>query len=104
MFNVDQIDGRPDHYCQHPEPALDPVKRIENDRFFRNTGGSQAYHSPVTDHIQMPTFEIFRDAASYVVTSSHEETHWTANPGRMGRDLGCYAKNKSERAREELIA
>jgi antirestriction protein ArdC len=66
--------------------------------------GSQAYYSPVTDHIQMPPFETFRDAASYVATLSHESCHWTARPDRVGRDLSRYAKDKSERAREELIA
>lgn len=111
VFNVDQIDGLPDRHYHRPTPALDSVERIENaDRFFRNTGavirhgGSQAYYSPVTDHIQMPPFETFRDAASYVATLSHEETHWTANPRRVGRDLSRYAKDKSERAREELVA
>jgi antirestriction protein ArdC len=111
VFNVDQIDGLPDHHYHRSTPTLDSVERIENaDRFFRNTGavirhgGSQAYYSPVTDHIQMPPFETFRDAASYVATLSHEETHWTANPRRVGRDLSRYAKDKSERAREELVA
>lgn len=52
----------------------------------------------------MPPFETFRDGASYVATLSHEETHWTANPRRVGRNLSRYAKDKSERAREELIA
>jgi antirestriction protein ArdC len=111
VFNLEQIDGLPDHYYHRPTPILDPVERIENaDRFFRNTGavirhgGSHAYYSPVTDHIQMPPFETFRDAASYVATLSHEETHWTAHPSRVRRDLSRYAKDKSARAREELIA
>ncbi len=111
VFNIEQIDGLPDHYHQPSEPVFDPVVRIEAaDRFFRNTralirhGGSQAYYSPVTDHIQMPPFETFRDATGYVATLSHEATHWTAHSSRIGRDLSRYAKDKSERAREELIA
>jgi len=111
VFNIEQIDGLPDHYYEQPVAVLDPVQRIEQaDRFFRNTGalirhgGSQAYYSPVTDHIQMPPFETFRDAPGYVATLSHEATHWTAHPARVGRDLSRYAKDKSERAREELIA
>ena len=86
VFNVDQIDGLSDHYYHRPETALDPIDRIDNaDRFFRNTGavirhdGSQAYYSPVTDHIQMPPFETFRDAASYVATLSHEATHYAVS-------------------------
>ena len=111
VFNVEQIDGLPDHYHHRPAPVGNPVQRIEKaDRFFRNTGavirhgGTQAYYSPVTDHIQMPPFESFRDAESYVATVSHESCHWTAHPDRVGRDLSRYAKDKTERAREELIA
>ncbi|GAJ95446.1 hypothetical protein RRH01S_12_00030 [Rhizobium rhizogenes NBRC 13257] len=111
VFNVGQIDGLPDHYYHRPTPALDPVERIEiADRFFRNTGavirhgGSQAYYSPATDHIQMPPFETFRDAPSYVATLSHESVHWVGAPLRLNRDLSRYHKDRSERAREELIA
>jgi antirestriction protein ArdC len=111
VFNVEQIDGLPDHYYRRPEIVLDPVVRQEQaDRFFRNTGavirhgGNQAYYSPVMDYVQMPPFETFKDAASYYATLSHEATHWTAPDARVGRDLSRYAKDKSERAREELIA
>ena len=112
VFNIAQIDGLPDHYyALTPEPVRDPVARIDHaDRFFANTGamirhgGDRAYFSPATDHIQMPPFQTFRDAASYVATLSHEATHWTAAPHRVNRDLSRYAKDRSERAREELIA
>ncbi|TIM35089.1 MAG: DUF1738 domain-containing protein [Mesorhizobium sp.] len=112
VFNVAQIDGLPDHYCGYKaEPVRDPIVRIEHaDRFFANTGamirhgGDRAYFSPATDHIQMPPFQTFRDAAAYVATLSHEATHWTSAPHRVNRDLSRYAKDRSERAREELIA
>jgi antirestriction protein ArdC len=111
VFNVEQIDGLPDQYYQRPAPVPDPVQRIEHaDRFFRNTGafirhgGNQAFFSPAADLIQMPLFASFKDAASYYATLSHEVTHWTAPNHRVGRDLSRYAKDKSERAREELIA
>ncbi|NKM00991.1 ArdC family protein [Rhizobium leguminosarum] len=111
VFNIEQIDGLPDHYHHPPAPILDPVERIEHaDRFFRNTGamirhgGGQAYFSPTGDLIQMPNFEMFRDAASYYATLSHESVHWAGAPGRLNRDLSRYHKDRSERAREELIA
>ncbi|RWA75850.1 MAG: DUF1738 domain-containing protein [Mesorhizobium sp.] len=80
VFNVAQIDGLPDHfYGQRAEPARDPIARIGHaDQFFANTGavirhgGDRAYFAPATDHIQMPPFQTFRDAASYVATLSHE--------------------------------
>ncbi|MBZ9823385.1 ArdC family protein [Mesorhizobium sp. CA4] len=112
VFNIAQIDGLPDQfYRRQAEPVRDPIARIEHaDRFFANTGavirhgGDRAYFAPVTDHIQMPPFQTFRDAASYVATLSHEVTHWTSAPHRVKRDLSRYAKDRSERAREELIA
>ncbi|MBB4244584.1 MULTISPECIES: ArdC family protein [Rhizobium] len=111
VFNVEQIDGLPDQYHHRPAPVLDPVERVGHaDRFFRDTGaairhgGNQAFFAPAADLIQMPPFESFKDAASYYATLSHEVTHWTAPAHRLARDLSRYAKDKSERAREELIA
>ncbi|GEO85971.1 MULTISPECIES: ArdC family protein [Alphaproteobacteria] len=111
VFNVEQIDGLPDHYYYAPKPVEDPIERIEHaDRFFANTGseirhgGSQAFFSPSSGHIQMPPFETFRDAQSYVAVLAHEHIHWTADSRRVGRDLSRYAKDRSERAREELVA
>ncbi|EJT01424.1 zincin-like metallopeptidase domain-containing protein [Rhizobium sp. CCGE 510] len=111
VFNVEQIDGLPEQYYHGSPRVIDPVERIEHaDRFFANTravirhGGSQAYYAPAGDFIQMPVFESFRDAASYVAVLAHESLHWTARPDRVGRDLSRYSKDKTERAREELIA
>jgi antirestriction protein ArdC len=111
VFNVVQIDGLPDHYYGKAEPVRDPIERIDHaDRFFAHTGavirhgGNQAFYAPASDHIQMPPFETFRDAAAYVAVLSHEATHWTAAPHRVNRDLTRYGKDRSERAREELVA
>lgn len=111
VFNVEQIEGLPEHFNRPPALVLDPLERIQHaDRFFANTGavirhgGSAAFYAPSTDHIQMPPFETFRDATSYVAVLSHESVHWTADPRRVGRDLSRYAKDRSERAREELVA
>ena len=110
VFNADQITGLDLRFHQIT-PVEDPISRIAHaDRFFANTGamirhgGSAAYYAPARDYIQMPAFEIFRDAASYVAILSHELTHWTAATHRLDRDLSRYSKDKSERAREELIA
>ena len=111
VFNVGQIDGLPERYHAPIAPVLDPVARIaEADRFFANIGavirhgGTRAFYAPASDHIQMPPFEAFRDAASYVAVLSHEATHWTAPNHRVGRDLSRYHKDRSDRAREELVA
>ena len=111
VFNCDQIDGLPDHYYHRPDKVIDPVERIDHaDRFFANAGarirhgGNSAFYAPSSDHIQMPPFESFRDAGSYVAVLAHEHVHWTAPDNRVGRDLSRYHKDRSERAREELIA
>ena len=111
VFNAEQIDGLPDHYRGQAEPSCDPIGRIDHaDRFFAQTGavirhcGDRAYYCPATDHIQMPPFTTFRDESSYVATLSHEAAQWTAAAHRVNGDLSRYGKDRSERAREELIA
>jgi antirestriction protein ArdC len=39
-----------------------------------------------------------------VLCRYRHNTHWTAAAHRVGRDLSRYAKDRTERAREELIA
>lgn len=114
VFNVAQVDGLPEHFYGKPaEPVRDPIARIEHaDRFFANTGavirhgGDRAYFAPLTDHIQMPPFQTFRDAAVYVATLLVERPR-EADFGAASRETvtwGRYGKDCSERAREELIA
>ncbi|RTM09665.1 MAG: DUF1738 domain-containing protein [Hyphomicrobiales bacterium] len=111
VFNCDQIEGLPEQYYRRPEPPADPIQRIEHaDRFFASTravirhGGTKAFFSPSSDHVQMPPFETFRDAASYYAVLGHECIHWAGASHRLDRDLSRYHKDRSERAREELVA
>ena len=111
VFNVAQIDGLPDRYYAATTPVEERHERIARaEVFFANTravirhGGGKAFYAPASDHVQMPPFATFRDAASYAAVLSHEVVHWTAAPQRLNRDLSRYAKDKTERAREELIA
>jgi antirestriction protein ArdC len=69
VFNSDQIEGLPDQYHVSAEPAIDPIQRIAHaDHFFAATGadirhgGSRAYYSAGSDHVQMLCFESFRSA------------------------------------------
>lgn len=112
VFCVDQIDGLPDHYYGHvTEPKPCPIERVAHvDRFFEQTGadirhgGDKAYYATSIDAVQMPPFETFRDPPAYYATLGHECVHWTGAPKRLNRDLSRYHKDRSERAREELIA
>ncbi len=106
----DQIKGLDGHHQANVDLS-DPLDRIGMaGRFLANTGalirhgGSSAYYAAAKDYIQMPLLDSFVDEASYVAVLSHEMTHWTSTPARLHRDLSRYAKDRTERAREELIA
>jgi len=66
-------------------------------------GGNQAFYSPISDHIQMPPFQAFREGVSYYSTLAHEHTHWTAPTARCDRQLGKRFGDNAYAA-EELIA
>lgn len=111
VFNVDQIEGLPEHYYQLAEPVLDPVERIDHaEQFFAatkaeiNHGGNQAYYAIGQDRIQLPPFVSFRDAESYYATLAHETTHWTRHPSRLDRDFGRKRWGDEGYAQEELVA
>jgi antirestriction protein ArdC len=111
VFNVEQIDGLPEHYYAKPAPRGETVQRIECvEKFFAATGatvrhgGNRAFYSPTSDHVQMPPFESFRDAQSYYATLAHEGTHWTRHPSRLSRDFGRKRFGDEGYAVEELVA
>jgi antirestriction protein ArdC len=111
VFNVEQIDGLPDHYYAKPAPRTASIQRIETaESFFAATrvdirhGGDRAYYSAGSDHIQMPPFESFRDPESYYATLAHETTHWTKHRARLDRDFGRKRWGDEGYAMEELVA
>lgn len=82
VFNVEQIEGLPEHHYLKPEPVIEPPERIAHaDAFFAATradirhGGAKAYYSGSSDHVQMPCFESFRSPEAYYATLAHELTH-----------------------------
>ncbi|MBB3146212.1 antirestriction protein ArdC [Phyllobacterium trifolii] len=112
VFNVEQIDGLGDRYADASGDGI--VQRVDRiahvDAFFAKTGaivrqgGDKAFYAPGPDLIQMPPIETFRDVESYYATLAHESVHWAGASHRLNRDLAKYAKDRTERAREELIA
>ena len=66
VFNVEQIDGLPEHYYAKPAPRIDTVQRIDRaETFFAGTGatirhgGTMAFYNVSQDFVQMPPFESF---------------------------------------------
>ena len=95
VFNVEQIEGLPEHYYVKPEVQTTTVERIAHaEAFFAATGadiryrGDRAFYSADGDYIQMPVIEAFRDAESFYATLAHESAHWTKHPSRLDRDFG----------------
>jgi antirestriction protein ArdC len=64
VFNVEQIDGLPEHCYAKPTPRVDTGTRIERaETFLANTGatdrhgGTKAYYNISQDFVQLPPFE-----------------------------------------------
>jgi len=111
VFNVEQIDGLPEHYYAKPDIQIDCVQRVSHaEDFFAATGanvvhgGSQACYIPSSDNIHMPCIDVFRDAESYYATLAHETTHWTRHASRLDRDFGRKRFGDEGYAMEELVA
>ncbi|KIC32111.1 ArdC family protein [Leisingera sp. ANG-S5] len=111
VFNVEQIEGLPEHYYAKPEPVIDPALRISHaEDFFGNTGadirhgGNSAHYAGGSDHVQMPYFETFKSPESYYATLAHELTHWTKHKSRLDREFGRKKWGDEGYAREELVA
>lgn len=111
VFNVEQIEGLPEHLHALAHASRNPDERIAGaESFFAATradirhGGDCAYYSPTLDYIQMPPFEAFRDAQAYYATLAHEATHWTRHTTRLDRDFGRKKFGDDGYAREELVA
>jgi antirestriction protein ArdC len=111
VFNVDQIEGLPEHYYSKPEPIIDPALRIDHaEEFFGHTradirhGGNSAHYAGGSDHVQMPHFETFRSPEAYYATLAHELTHWTKHKSRLDREFGRKKWGDEGYAREELVA
>jgi antirestriction protein ArdC len=111
VFNVEQIDGLPEHFYSRPEPKGEKMQLIEAaEEFFAASGatfrhgGNMAYYAPGPDVIQLPVPEAFRDAESYAATKAHELVHWTKHETRLARDFGRQKFGDEGYAREELVA
>ena len=111
VFNVEQIEGLPEHYYSKSQTIFTPAQRIAHaDDFFAHSGadirnrGDRAYYAMETDYIQLPVIEAFKDAESYYATLAHESVHWTRHPSRLAREFGRKTWGDEGYAREELVA
>ncbi|MFL9828747.1 ArdC family protein [Rhodoplanes sp. SY1] len=111
VFNVEQIDGLPQHFYAAPPPRAEPLRRIERaEAFFAavgadvHHGGNRACYVISQDRIDLPPFEAFCDAEAYYATRAHETVHWTRHPSRLDREFGRKRWGDEGYAMEELVA
>lgn len=111
LFNVDQIDGLTPEFKTGLE-SQDVSKWDENNTLadaieqgaaIQVIEATQAYYSPVKDHVAMPAKTAFVTAEDYYATKLHEFGHWTGHKDRLNRDLSGTFGTESY-AFEELIA
>ena len=112
VFNVEQIDGLPDHFYARVEPkqatALERIDAAE--RFVASTGatikhgGNRAFYRMTDDIVQLPELQAFRNSESYYATATHELTHWTRHPSRLDRSFDQKRFGDSGYVMEELVA
>lgn len=116
VFHISQVDG------VKPLPKeelhdIEPIEKAESiliDYWTRENikvehiKGNKAFYSPMSDMIQLPLFEQFKDANEYYSTAFHESVHSTMKESRCNR--AEERKNKlvafgsEEYSKEELVA
>ena len=116
VFHISQVDG------VEPLPKeelhdIEPIEKAESiliDYWTRENikvehiKGNKAFYSPMSDMIQLPLFEQFKDANEYYSTAFHESVHSTMKESRCNR--AEERKNKlvafgsEEYSKEELVA
>jgi len=114
VFNLDQCEGIDPKHIPSFKRAIDfqPVEEAEKivqgmpKRPMITHNEARAYYNPDNDSVNMPRPELFSSTEEYYSTLFHELTHSTGHANRCDRaaDMALYAKDRSERAKEELIA
>lgn len=94
---------------------IDTIEELENiiDNYVKSCKtlafcqryGSNAYYSPSSDTVVVPTIDQFNDISEYYSTTFHELVHSTGHKSRLNRGLEKPTKFGSEDySREELVA
>jgi antirestriction protein ArdC len=112
VFNAAQVEGYQAPQIDQPEADPEAVKfeRIAHAEQFLSVpgvdvrhGGSRAFYSPTSDHVQLPAFADFVEPVAYYATRAHELVHATSHKTRCDRQLGKRFGDAAYAA-EELIA
>ncbi len=108
VFHASQMDGIPDTAASGPREVVWHRPEVV-DTILRNsgvtvlTGGSRAFYSPSSDHIQLPPHGAFESPEAWSATALHELAHASGHSTRLDRDMaGKFGTSRY--AEEELRA
>ena len=109
VFNRDQVDGADDTLIKEQAPistsTAEALAFLEGIGVRVEYGLHDAHYRPDIDKVFMPTREAFDHDLDLVSTLAHEVTHASGHVDRLAREtLRDYHKERSIRAREELVA
>jgi len=109
VFNRDQVDGAEDAHDKEVAPVStsisDALAFLEGVGVPVEYGLHDAYYRSDLDKVFMPERAAFVSDLDLVFTLAHEVTHASGHVDRLNREtLRDYHKERSIRAREELVA
>lgn len=109
VFNQSQVDGAPERTQASVRPigetAASAKLFLESVGVPVHYGPWDAYFRPDQDRVYMPDREAFDSDEDFISTLGHEIVHSTGSAQRLAREtLRDYFKDRSIRAREELVA
>jgi antirestriction protein ArdC len=109
VFNQSQVDGAPERAQASARPIGEAVASakmyLESVGVAFHYGPWDAYYRPDQDRVYMPAREAFDSDEGFISTLGHEIVHSTGSAQRLAREtLRDYFKDRSIRAREELVA
>lgn len=109
VFNQSQVDGAPERTPASARPIGETVASaklfLESVGVPVHYGPWDAYFRPDQDRVYMPDREAFDSDDDFISTLGHEIVHATGSAQRLDREtLRDYFKDRSIRAREELVA
>jgi antirestriction protein ArdC len=109
VFNVEQIEGLPEHLYAVPDLKSTGEANDGAEQFLKALGasvrhiGNHAGYVPALDYIFLPKPDLFESMAHYYATSLHEHAHWSGHKNRLDRNLSGRFGDQSYAA-EELVA
>ena len=114
VFHISQVEGvKPIATEENVHEPIEEAERVISDYVFREgielneVVGNEAYYSPMTDRIVVPSKKQYEDINEYYSTAYHEMVHSTGNSKRLNRfdeETTIAPFGSEDYSKEELVA